>query len=145
MEDQLRQDLKQAQLDRDEIKVSTLRLLISEITNLKIQKGEDLVNEDVISVIQKAVKQRKESIESFRKGNREDLASKEEAEMKILQTYLPQQISDEELTKVIEDSITRLGATSQADMGKVIGSVMGQVGQKAEGARVSAIVRSKLI
>ncbi|HLC88115.1 MAG TPA: GatB/YqeY domain-containing protein [Patescibacteria group bacterium] len=145
MEDRLRQDLKQAQLSRDELKVATLRLLLSEITYAKVSKQtESLSNEDVISVIQKAVKQRKESIESFEKGGRVDLAEKEKAELAVLQAYLPEQISDEELTKVIDEAITNTGASSMTDMGKVIGMVMGRVGQRAEGARVSALVREKL-
>ena len=146
MESKLREDLKQAQLDRDEVKVATLRLLLSELTYAKVAKQADMLSdEEIIAVIQKAVKQRKESIESFSKGGREDLAAKEKAELAILQTYLPEQISDEELTKVIDEAITNTGASSAADMGKVIGMVMGQVGQKAEGARVSAKVREKLI
>lgn len=145
MEDKLREDLKQAQLSRDEIKVATLRLLISELTYAKVAKVTDsLSDEDIISVIQKEAKKRKESIESFNKGNRADLASKEEAELAILQTYLPEQASDEELTKVVEEVITDTGATSSKDMGKVIGAVMGRVGQRAEGSRVSSIVRSRL-
>lgn len=155
MEQKLREDLKQAQLDRDEVKVSTLRLLLSELTYAKVAKGtETLSDEDIISSIQKEAKKRKESIESFTKGGRPELASKEEAELQVLQTYLPEQISDEELTKIVEESINKVtllsgesktGATSMADMGKVIGMVMGQVGQKAEGVRVSSIVRSKLV
>lgn len=145
MESKLREDLKQAQLNRDEVKVATLRLLLSELTYAKVaKKVEILSDEDVTAVILKAVKQRKESIESFKSGNREDLASKEQAEMDILQTYLPQQMSDEELTKVVEEAITRIGASSMQDMGRVIGMVMGQVGAKAEGAKVSSIARSKL-
>lgn len=145
MEDKLREDLKQAQLSKDEVKVSTLRLLLSDLTYAKVAKGtSSLSDEDVVSVVQKAVKQRKESIDSFRKGAREDLASKEEAELTILQNYLPQQISDEELTSIVEESITKTGAKTVQDSGKVIGTVMGKVGQRAEGARVSAIVRSKL-
>ncbi len=145
MESKLREDLKQAQLNRDELKVSTLRLLISELTYAKVaKKAEELSDEEVISVIQKAVKQRKESIDSFKKGGREDLASKEEDELKVLETYLPEQISDEELTKVIGEAITNTGASSMQDMGKVIGMVMGQVGQKVEGARVSSLVKERL-
>lgn len=145
MENKIREDLKQAQLSKDELKVSTLRLLLSDLTYAKVAKGASyLTDEDIISVVQKAVKQRKESIESFNKGNRADLASKEEAELAILQTYLPEQISDEELTKVIEEVITNTGAKTSADMGKVIGTVMGKVGQRVEGARVSTLVREKL-
>lgn len=145
MEQKIREDLKSAMIAKDEVKVATLRLLISELTYAKVAKQlEKLSDEDVIAVVQKAVKQRKESIASYKSGGRNDLADKEQAELDILQTYLPEQISDEELTKIVEESINNTGATSMADMGKVIGMVMGQVGQKAEGARVSALVREKL-
>lgn len=145
MEDQLRQDLKSAMIAKDEVKVSTLRLLLSELTYAKVaKKAESLSDEDVTAVILKAVKQRKESIESFKKGDRGDLAEKEQAELDILQSYLPEQMSDEELTKIIEEAITNTGASSMQDMGKVIGMVMGQVGATAEGSKVSSIVRAKL-
>lgn len=145
MESKLREDLKQAQLKKDELTVATLRLLLSEITYAKVAKSTDVLSDqDIISVVQKAVKQRKESIESFKKGGREDLASKEESELSVLQKYLPEQISDEELTSLVEESINDIGASSMVDCGKVIGAVMGKVGQRADGSRVSAIVRSKL-
>ncbi len=145
MEQKLREDLKSAMISKDEVKVSTLRLLLSELTYAKVaKKVETLSDEDIISVIQKAVKQRKESITSYKAGDREDLAVKEEAELAILETYLPEQISDEELTKIVDESITKTGASSMGDMGKVIGMVMGQVGQKVEGARVSSLVKERL-
>lgn len=145
MEEKLREDLKQAQLNKNEVKVGTLRLILSDLTYAKVAKGEEsLSDEDVISVLQKAIKQRKESIESFKKGNRSDLVLKEEAELAILQEYLPEQLSNEELTSLVEESITNTGASSMVDMGKVIGMVMGKVGQRAEGGRVSTIVREKL-
>jgi len=145
MEQKLREDLKSAMISKDEVKVSTLRLLLSELTYAKVaKKVETLSDEDIISVIQKAVKQRKESITSYKAGDREDLAVKEEAELAILETYLPEQISDEELTKIVDESITKTSASSMGDMGKVIGMVMGQVGQKVEGARVSSLVKERL-
>src|SRR3989344_9192611 len=119
-------------LDRDEKRVGVLRLLLSELNYAKIQKGEAFKGtEDIIAVIHKAIKQRKESIDSFKKGGREDLASLEQAELEILQSYLPEQMSDEELTKLIDEAITKVDAKTQADMGKVIGLVLGAVGQKA--------------
>lgn len=145
LEDKIRADLKAAMIAKDETTVSTLRMLISEMTYAKVaKKAESLTDEDIISVIQKEAKKRKESIDSFTSGGRPELAEKEQVELTILQKYLPEQISDEELTKVVEDSITKLGASQMSDMGKVIGMVMGQVGAKAEGARVSALVKSKL-
>lgn len=144
MLDSIQQKLKQAMLDRDETQVSTLRLLISEINNTRIAKGKELDDHEIISVVQKEAKKRKESIEAFRKGDREDSALKEEAELKILEEYLPKQLSNEELTKIVEASITEVGANSIADIGKVMSSVMGEVAGQADGSVVSSIVRTKL-
>lgn len=141
---QIQNDLKNAQLARDEVKVSALRLLISEIRNKEIEKGAVLSDEDIVSVVQKEAKKRKEAAEGFRKGAREDSALKEEAELKILEGYLPEQISTEELTKIVSEVITETGATTMADMGKVIGAVMGRVKGRAEGSAVSAIAKQKL-
>ncbi len=146
MEEQIREDLKQAQLLRNENSVSTLRLLLSEITNAKIQKGEEkLSDEAVVSVVQRELKKRRESASEFRKGNREELAQKEEAEAAVLETYLPEQLSDEELTKFVEDSINEVGAKELKDMGRVIGVVMSKVAGKADGSKVSALVKEKLL
>lgn len=144
MLDDLQNDLKQAQLDRNEVKVSTLRLLLSEIKNAEIAKGSALSDEDIISIVQREVKKRKEAAIGFRNGGREESALKEESELKILETYLPAQMSIEELTKVVDETINELGASSVTDMGKVIGSVMGKVKGKAEGSSVSALVKEKL-
>lgn len=145
LEEKLKADLKEAMLARDEKRVGVLRLLLSELNYAKIQKGDAFRGtEDIIGVIHKAVKQRKESIDSFKKGGREDLASLEQAELEILQAYLPEQMSDEELTKIVDEAINKTGATSMADMGKVIGLVLGAVGGKADGARVSGIVKERL-
>lgn len=140
----LQEDLKQAQLARDEIKVSTLRLLISEIKNAEIAKGGGLSDEDVISVIQREVKKRKEAALGFRQGAREESAQKEEAEQKVLESYLPSQLGVDQLTKIVEDSINELGATGMQDMGKVMGVVMGKVKGQADGGMVSNLVKQKL-
>ena len=149
MVDKLQQDLKNAQLARDQVTVSTLRLLLSEIKNSEIalrqSSGQATISdEDVISVIGREVKKRKEAAVGFRSGNREDQALKEEEELAVLQSYLPSQLSNEELTRIVEESINELGATTIADMGKVIGAVMGKVKGSAEGAIVSGLVKEKL-
>ena len=145
MEQKLKEELKQAQLSRDEIKVSTLRLLISEINNAKIAKGGDLSSEDLLAVVKREAKKRKESVEAFKNAGRVEAADKEAAELKILEAYLPAQLSTEELTKLVEDSINEVGATSVADMGKVIGLVMSKSGGAADGGSVSVLVKQKLI
>lgn len=144
MVDKIQADLKQAQLARDEVKVSTLRLLLSEIKNTEIAKGNSLSDEDIVSVVQKEVKKRKEAAAGFRSGGREEAALKEEAEAEILEGYLPEQLSNEELTKIVETTITELGATSISDMGKVIGAVMGKVKGQTDGGSVSSIVKDRL-
>lgn len=144
MIDEIQQDLKQAQLDRNEVKVSTLRLLLSELHNEEIKSGASLSNEGVVSVIQREAKKRGEAVEGFRKGGREELAQKEEAELKVLESYLPDQLTDSQLTKLVEEAINKTGAKEISDMGKVIGMVMGQVAGRADGSRVSSLVREKL-
>src|SRR5689334_1189207 len=121
MEDKLKADLREAQLARNEIKVSTLRLLISEINNARIAKGGGLSDEDILGVVKREAKKRKESVEAFKNAGRVEAADKEEAELKILEAYLPAQLPTEELTKLVEEAINELGATSTADIGKVIG------------------------
>ena len=142
MEDQIKNDLKNAQLAKDEMKVSTLRMLISELTYARVKKGSDATLEEteIIGVVQRELKKRQESVEAFEKADRQELADKEKAEMEILKVYLPPQMSDEELAKIVDEAISQTGAQSPSDMGKVIGLVMQKVGQSASGGQVSALV-----
>lgn len=142
--EKIQADLKNAQLNKEEIKISTLRLLLSEIHNAQIAKGESLAEQDLAGIIQKEVKKRKEAAAGFRQGGREESALKEEAEAEVLVAYLPKQLSDEELEKMIDEAISQTGATQISDMGKVIGAVMGQVAGQADGGRVGGLVKSKL-
>ena len=142
--DQIQSNLKNAQLARDEVKVSTLRLLLSEIKNAEIAKGGELQDSDIVSVVQKEVKKRTEATTAFRSGGREEQAQKEELEAKVLEEYLPQQLSTEELTRIAEETINEVGAKSISDMGKVIGAVMNKVKGQADGGSVSALVKQKL-
>lgn len=144
MENRLREDLKQAQLMANGLVVATLRLLLSEIRNTQIAKGQVLSDDDVTQVIQKELKKRRESAEVFKQGNRHELAEREEAEAAVLEKYLPEQMSDEELTKIIEAVITEVGASEVKDMGRVIGAVRQKVGSLADGAKISQIVKEKL-
>lgn len=149
MLDRIQTDLKNAQLNRDEVKVSTLRLLLSEIKNGEIAKSDPpaggLSDEEIILVVQREIKKRKEAAAAFRSGGREESAGKEEAEQKVLEGYLPVQLSVEELTKLVEETIHEVGANSVSDLGKVIGAVMGKVKGKADGGTVSATVKEKLL
>ena len=137
-------DLKEALKSKDQIKVSTLRLLKSAIGYLAIEKKDDLKDDDVISVIKKQVKQRKDSIEGFKKGNREDLAQKEEVELKILKAYLPEEITPEALSAIIDEAINETGANTPKDMGMVMKAVMAKTKHSADGKVISSIVNEKL-
>jgi uncharacterized protein YqeY len=143
MNDKIRQDLKTAMLAKDETVVMTLRMLLSEIKYLEVAKGE-LTDSDYISVIQKELKKRREAAEGFRKGGREESALKEENEAKILEKYLPQQMTDQQLQSLVDEAINETGATSMSDMGKVMSQVLSKAGQSVEGSRVSTMVRQKL-
>ena len=143
----LQEELKQAMLSRDVLKTSVLRMLKSAITYYEIQKGGagyEATDEDVLSVIQKEAKQRRDSIEEFKKANRQELVDKETKELKMLQVYLPQQMSEEEIKSLVKEAISQTGAKTIAEMGKVIGALMPKVKGKADGGLVSKIVRESL-
>ncbi len=144
MLDKITQDLKEAMLARDEIRVSALRMLISAIRYTGNGRDQEFSDDEVVTVIQKEAKKRKEAAAGFRQGGREESAVKEEAELKILEGYLPEQMSDEALTKIVEDTIKEVGASSITDMGKVIGSVMAKVKGQADGGKISILVKEKL-
>ncbi|MDE2589544.1 MAG: GatB/YqeY domain-containing protein, partial [Patescibacteria group bacterium] len=120
LKQQLRDELKQAMIARDELKMSVLRMLISAITYYEINKGGagyEATDEDVLTVVGTQVKQRKDSIQQFESANRQDLADKEKKELALLQVYLPQQMTEEEIRNVVKDVIAEVGATSPTDMG----------------------------
>ena len=128
-------------LAKDSDKLSTLRLLKSALGYLQIEKKTDQLSDaDVISVIQKEAKKRRDSIEQFRNGGRPELADKEALELTILQTFLPQPLSPEELEQLIRGAIQELGATSKKDMGPVVKAVQAKAAGRADGKSISAVV-----
>lgn len=143
--DQILEDLKGAMKEKNEIKLSAIRMLKSAMQNKAIEKKvKSLTDEDILDLIQKQIKQRKDSIEQFKKGNREDLVAKETREIEILQQYLPKQLSPDELKAIVADAIKVVGATSAADMGKIMKEVMPKVKGKADGKAVNAAVSELL-
>jgi len=139
--DRLTEELKEALRAGNHTKLSVIRLLKSSIKNREIEKMAPLTDEEVIGIIMTALKQRRESIEQFQKGGREDLVQKEKSELEVLQTFLPQQLSEEELVSEVQAVIREVGASSPKDMGKVMKIVMVRVKGRAEGARVSSLVK----
>ncbi len=147
LKQQLREELKQSMLAKTAEKTSVLRLLLSALNYYEIQKGGanyEATDEDVMAVIQKEAKQRKDSIEAFKAAGRQELVDKESKELEMLQVYLPQQMPEAEITKLVKETIAQTGATNQQDMGKVMGALMPKVKGKAEGGLVSKIVRDNL-
>ncbi len=137
-------DLVGAQKARDLTKVSTLRFLIAGIHNAKIAKGGELTDQEVESEIFKEAKRHRESILAYETGSRPDLVGKEKEELAILDTYLPEPLSDEELSNFVQEAIVAVGAHGMEDLGKVIKAVVLSAGSKADGARVAEIARLKL-
>ena len=147
LKQKLRDELKQSMLARNELKTSVLRMLLSAINYYEIQKGGagyEATDEDVLTVIQKEAKQRKDSIEEFKKAERIELADKETKELEMLQVYLPAQMSEEEIKSLVKEAANQTGAKTVAEMGKVMAVLMPKVKGKADGGLVSKIVRESL-
>ncbi len=146
LEEKVMTDLKAAMLAKDEKSLRSLRAIKAAIINAKTSEGAGgvLKEEDEIKLLQKLVKQRKDSLEIFEKQNREDLSIKEKEEIEIIEKFLPKQISPDELKELITGIIKETGATSAADMGKVIGAANKQLAGKADGKTIAATVKDLL-
>jgi len=141
--DKLQGMIGEAMKAHDEIRVSTLRLLSSAFNYEKIEKQHELTEEEELAVVRKQAKQRKDSIEAYNKAGAPDRAQKEQKELDILQEFLPPEMGEEELVKLVDAAIAEVGASSMADMGKVIGSVKAKA-PAADGAKIAELVRGKL-
>ena len=140
----LQDDVKTAMKARDQERISVLRMAISHIKNARIEKGEDLTDDEVQKVLRRGLKQCQESATQYREGDRADLAEKEEREAAILATYLPKQLSGDDLAKAVDAAIAETGATSMKEMGAVMKAVMAAVGGQADGKAVQQLVRERL-
>ena len=144
LKEKLEADLRQAMKDRNNLKRSVLRLLLAAIKNAEIAKRGSLDNPDVLGIVAREVKQRNESIEAFRQGDRQDLVAQEEAEMAILKEYLPRQLSREEVVIEARQAIEEAGAQGPRDKGKVMSRIMAQLKGKADGREINEIVTELL-
>lgn len=133
--------LKEAMKAKDTVALDAIRAVISE---LKKDPKKEYKDEEVHSIIQKGVKQRRDSIASFTAGNRPDLVAPEEAQIKVLEKFLPAQMGEAEITKLVEEAVAATGAAGAKDMGKVMGWLMPKVKGKADGGLVNQIVKAKL-
>ena len=144
IKERLQEDWKQAMKSKDKFRSSTISLAKSAILLVEKTDGIKLEDEQVIEILAKEVKQRNEALLEFQKGNRQDLVDSAKAEIEILKEYLPQQLSEEEIKKIVIDVADNLGASSMKDMGKVMAEVRPKIVGRADGRLVSSIVKNYL-
>ncbi|GEP18652.1 GatB/YqeY domain-containing protein [Pediococcus argentinicus] len=144
VQDQIVADMKTAMKAHDKLTLNVVRMIKADLMNEKVKVGHDLTDEEVNTVVLRANKQRKESLEEFKKGNRDDLVQETEAELKVVAKYMPQQLSDDEVKQIVSDTIKEVGATSKADFGKVMGALMPKIKGKADGGKVNQLVKENL-
>jgi uncharacterized protein YqeY len=141
LQQRLSDEIKAAMLAKDAERLGTLRLLKSALGYAQIEKKTDTISDaDFVSLAQKEIKKRRDSIEQYEKGGRPELATKEKQEIAVLETFLPKPLSESELEKVVRDTIQELGATSKKEMGAVIKSVQAKAAGRAEGKTISGLV-----
>ncbi|MEO7294873.1 MAG: GatB/YqeY domain-containing protein [Candidatus Limnocylindria bacterium] len=144
LSDRIESAMRDAMRARDGQRTQTLRMVMAAAHNVKIARGRELTDEDVVDVLTRQVKQRRESIAMFRDAGREEKAAAEEAEAAILAEFLPQQLTEDEVTSLVRAAIAETGASSTADLGRVMGRVSPQTKGRADGRLVSEVVRRLL-
>jgi len=143
--EQIEKELVAAMKAREELRLSVLRMAKAALMNKKIELGKPLGDPEALAVLRTLIKQRRDSVEQFRKGKRDDLADKEEAEIKIIEHYLPAGASEEEINAAVDSAIQETGATSSKDLGKVMKAAMAKLaGKSVDGKQVNEKVRAKL-
>ena len=142
--DTLLADIKEAMKARDAVKTTALRGLNAQIKDATVNAGKPLTDEAVVMCVNKAIKQREDSIEQFTKGGREDLVAKEQAELELIRKYQPKQLTREEVEVVVKNAIVSTGISSKKEMGKLMGAVMPQVKGKVDGKIVKDVVNALL-
>ena len=144
LEERLIEEMKQAMKSNDKLRLSTIRMIRSAAKNREIELRKRLDDDEMVRVIQGMVRKAEDSIEQFQVGGRTDLAEKEKKEMEVLKSFLPQVLSQEELLRIIDQTIQETQASSLKDLGKVMKSVMPKVGGKADGKLVNQLVKERL-
>jgi len=145
LQEKIQAQLGDAMRTKDTLRLSVLRMMKTAVKNKEIEKMKPLEEGEVLAVLKTLVKQRKDSLEQFRKGGREELAQKEEAEIKIIEEYLPAAASEDDIRRAIEEAVEETGAASMKDMGKVMKATLARLaGKSADGSRVSQLVKEKL-
>ncbi|MBW8183568.1 MULTISPECIES: GatB/YqeY domain-containing protein [Shewanella] len=142
--DQLKDQMKQAMRAKEKVRLGTIRMALAAIKQIEVDTRETLTDDQAIAVLTKMVKQRRDSIAQYSAAGRDELAAIEADEIKVLEDFLPQPLSEEEIAQLVDASITEMGASSMADMGKVMGALKPKVLGRADMAAIGAMIRAKL-
>lgn len=144
LREKIAEDMRGAMKAREAVRVASLRMLMAAVKNAEIETRHELSDDEVLDVVTKEAKRRRESIEAFEQGGRDDLVAKESAELSVLEAYLPQRLTDEEIAALVDEAIAETGASTPKQMGDVMKALMPKIRGRADGAQVSALVKSKL-
>ncbi len=144
LKDKIKADIKEAMRNKDSFKRDVLRNLSAAIKQIEVDERRELSDSDVEAILAKYAKQREDALNQFKEAGRDDLVQKEEKELEIVKSYLPQPLSDEELVVVVKEIIAEVNATSMKDMGKIMGKIKALYGSRADGAKVNKIVKESL-
>ena len=144
LKQRINDDLKAAMRGGDSSRRDAVRLILAALKQREVDERKELADADVVAVIDKMIKQRREAIAQFEKGGRQDLAEKEQFELGVLQTYMPASLSEAEIEAAVAEAITAAGAKAPSDMGKVMGVLKGKLSGRADMSKVSALVKSRL-
>lgn len=144
LNDRLNEDMKQAMRSQDKFRLSVIRMVRSSIKNIEIDQRKTLDDQEVLNVLNREIKQRRDSLQEFEKAGRQDLVDQLKQELHILAEYMPKQLSEDEVKAIVQQTIQEVGASSKADMGKVMGALMPKVKGLADGKLVNQIVQQLL-
>ena len=144
LKDRIKADIKEAMRAKDTARRDTLRNLSAAIKQVEVDERRELSDSEIEAILTKYAKQREDALAQFKAAGREDLVAKEEAELKIVKSYLPEPLSDDELKALVKEIIKEVGATSMKDMGKIMGAIKSKVGSRADGSKVNKIVKDIL-
>jgi uncharacterized protein len=144
LSDRLNEDMKLAMKSQDKFKLSVIRMVRAAIKNVEIDQRRTLEEEEVLDILNREIKQRRDSLQEFEKAGRDDLAENLKAEIAVLMEYMPQQLTEEEVKAIVQQTIQEVGASSKADMGKVMGALMPKVKGRADGKLINGLVQQLL-
>ncbi|HZG55858.1 GatB/YqeY domain-containing protein [Paenibacillus sp.] len=145
LNERLNEDMKALMKSGDKFALGVVRMLRSAVKNAEIDARKTLGDEEVLDILTREVKQRRDALQEFEKAGRDDLADQAKAELEVIQRYMPQPLTEEELAKIVEETISEVGAASKAEMGKVMSALMPKVKGRADGKQVNAAVQRLLV